>query len=101
MPRGKTVQAFTDKRRGLAYKLRRRDQLNIQHGQQPGWARDALDLYLEGSSITDVAGMMGLTSQAVSAAIAKEALYRLMTAKQAERLEEMELQHKGNEHGKT
>ena len=96
MPRGKSTRGLADKRRGLAYKVRRRDELNIQHGQQPGWARDGLDLYLDGSSVADIAGMMGLTSQAVSTAIAKEALYRLMAAKQVERLDEMELQSNGD-----
>lgn len=101
MPKGKSSRGLADKRRGLAYKLARRDALNIQHGQQPGWARDGLDLYLDGYSIADVAGMMGMSAPAVGAAIAKEALYRLMAAKQADRLEEMELGKGDPSYGKA
>jgi hypothetical protein len=45
--------------------------------------------------------MMGMSAPAVGAAIAKEALYRLMAAKQANRLEEMELGKGDPSYGKA
>jgi hypothetical protein len=100
MARGKSTLGLRDKRRTLEYKLARRSALNKMHGQPEGWASDALDIYLEGSSIADIAGMMNVTSASVGAAIAKEALYRLMAQQQCERLEEMHIgKREGNEHG--
>ena len=102
MPRGKSTRGLADKRRGLAYKLSRRDSANRRNGLPEGWAREALDTYLDGMSQSDIATIMGVSRNTVANAIAKEALYRLMAQKQAERLEEMGLgKGKGNEHGKS
>ena len=65
----------------------------MQHSQccttSPGWASDALDLYLEGYSQSDIGKIMNITPGSVGNAVAKEALFRLMAAKQAERLEQL------------
>lgn len=91
MTRGVSTKGLSDKRRGLDYKLKRRAALNVQHGQVAGWASEALDAYLGGLSNSDIAKVFEVTTNAVAMAIAKEALFRLMAQKQAERLDQMNL----------
>ena len=92
MPKGKSERGLADKRRTLAYKLRIRARRNIARGHPANWASDALDLYLAGTSVADIAGMMDMHGSGVGAAIAKEALFRLMAQRQCDRLDELGLQ---------
>lgn len=91
MPKGKSTKGLADKRRTLDYKLKRRANENIRRGMKANWAVEALDAYLDGMNLTEIAQVMGCGSQAVGIAIAKEALFRLMAQHQADRLEDMGL----------
>lgn len=63
---------------------------NKANGLQEGWASDALDLYLDGYNLTDIATIMSVKAPSVQAAISREALFRLMESHAVERLEDLE-----------
>lgn len=77
--------------RNLEWMKARRAQQNKAHGLPDNWSSDALDCFLEGYSKSDIAEIMSVTPSTVDRAICKEALFRLMTLKAVERLEDMEL----------
>lgn len=75
----------------LEWKLKRRAQGNVLQGNQPNWASDALDMYLEGYTQADIARIMSLSNHAVATSICREALFRLMKQHQADRLDQLNL----------
>jgi hypothetical protein len=81
---------FRKRRRAtLEELLRKRNKTNATRGNAPGWADEALDLFLAGEQVCSIAHAYSLSSAAVSGAIARAALYRLMKAHAAERLDQM------------
>lgn len=71
----------------------------ISLGKDPNQASEMLDLYLAGDSAAEIAVAYGVNPGSVYSAIAKEALYRLMKQRSAERLEEMDEVLNGDTNG--
>lgn len=70
-------------------RIKRRSTNLRKRGRDETQASDMLDLYLSGDSMSDIAAAYDVSKNAAYSQIAKEALFRLMAAQAAERLEEL------------
>jgi hypothetical protein len=88
------------KRHSLAQRIANRNAQNVRNGRPPGWADEALDLYLEGFEVREIMKCYNLQYNPVFYnSIAKAALYRLMAERAAERLDDMTELTNGHGHG--
>lgn len=73
----------------LQTRIRKRNGMLKKFGRDENQASEMLDLYLSGDCVSEIAPAYKTTTSSVYNQIAKEALFRLMAAQAAERLEEL------------
>lgn len=73
----------------IEVRIKKRNSMNRVNGQQEGYIEDALDYFLSGVPVTEIAITYGVTKGAIYNGLARAALYRLMVLHQKERLEQL------------
>lgn len=71
-------------RRTIEARINMRNGQNLRLGHEVGWADEALNYYLSGVSVSEIAECYEVRRSSVYSAISKAALYRLMQAKNME-----------------
>lgn len=77
------------KRTTIETRLKQRNTRSLSRGLPIGWQDDALDLYLMGEPVCEIARAYSVSPHSVQNAIGKTALYRLLRMHQAEYLAEV------------
>lgn len=69
--------------------IKKRNAMHAAHGNKEGYIEDALDYFLSGVPVVEIAETYGVGVGAIRNGIAKAALYRLMVLHQKERLDQL------------
>lgn len=69
--------------------IKKRNAINVAHGNPAGYIEDALDYFLSGVPVREIAEVYGVGTGNIRNGIAKAALYRLMVLHQKERLDQL------------
>lgn len=74
----------------IEVRINKRNAQHRKRGQQEGYIEEALDYFLLGIPVTEIALAFGVKAHAIYNGMAKAALYRLMVLHQKERLEQLD-----------
>lgn len=73
----------------IEVRIKKRNAQHLLRGNKAGYVEDALDYFLSGVPVSEIAETYGVSSGNIRNGIAKAALYRLMILHQKERLEQL------------
>lgn len=82
---------MSGRRRTVDERIKQRNIANVLAGHQPGWAEEALDMYLlDEDSIKEICRAFGVRSNTFYHAIAHAALFRMLKAQNIDKITDCE-----------
>lgn len=77
-------------RANIETRIRMRNSHNTKNGNPPGYIEEALDYYLSGIPMEEIAKLYSVTQRNLYGCVAKAALYRLMVLHTKDRIDQLD-----------